>query len=228
MTRRNYMNERYTSEVKTGKTRKSSASVKPKTSRASMVRDPAPKSRKQKKAEALKREYEAAQKMDALRGRYEETEEYKRYRKIWWIFLAGAILTTVVSFALSRDESLKTYSLPIMLFAYLLIIIAFYIDLGKIRKVRKAHNAAFMNSKSKEARREQKRLLAERKAEEAEAEAKFAEEEAKREEKRKNRKGLLSFMSPKKIEASDENSSELKEGVPQKNDSHKEKEEGNK
>ena len=205
------MNERYTSEGKTGKTRKSSASVKPKTSRASMVRDPAPKTRKQKKAEARKREYEASQKVEVLRGRYEETEEYKKYRKIWWVFLAGAILTTVVSFALSRDDSLRPYSLPVMACAYLMIIVAFYIDLRKIRRGRKLYNEAFINSKSKEARREQKRLMAERKAEEAEAEAKYAEEEAKRAERKKNRKGLLPFLNSKKDDTASEGESKSNE-----------------
>jgi hypothetical protein len=92
----------------------------------------------------------------------------------------------VLSFAITRSEELTQFSMPVMILAYVFIIAAFYIDLGKIRKERKLYNAALANNKSKEARREQKRLKAEKREQEREAAEKFdaakAEEEAKKAE----------------------------------------------
>lgn len=185
MSQRNFMNERYNDDNRTGKTRKSAASAKPKTARAATVRDPAPKTKKQKKEEARERERVAAQKADAMQASFESTEGYKRLRRIWWVLLAGAILCTVLSFAFSSNEDLRPFSMAVMVAAYALIIAAFYIDLGKIRKERKLYNAALLNNKSKEARREQKRLKAELREQEKEAAEKFeaaqAEEAAKKE-----------------------------------------------
>ena len=186
MTQRNFMNDRYNDESRTGKTRKSSASVKPKTARAATVRDPAPKTKKQKKEEARERERQAAEKASYLQSSFEDTESYKKLRRIWWILLAGAILCTVLSFAFARDESLNAFSMGVMVLAYVLIIAAFYIDLGKIRKERKLYNASLANNKSKEARREQKRMRAEKREQEREAAEKYeaakAEEDAKKAE----------------------------------------------
>lgn len=203
MTQRNFMNERYTDENRTGKTRKSSASAKPKAQRAATVRDPAPKSKKQKKEEAREREREAEKKANVLQSRFEETEGYKRLRRIWWIMLAAAILCTVLSFAFSRAEGLNGFSMAVMVLAYVFIVVAFYIDLGKIRKERKLYNASLLNNKSKEARREQKRLKAEMRQQEKEAAEKYeaakAEEEAKADS---GIKGVLGKFRKKKPEDS--------------------------
>ena len=189
MTQRNPMNERYQDENRSGKTRKSSASAKPKTARAATVRDPAPKSKKQKKQEARERERKAMEKAEALpTHRYEDTEGYKRLRRYWWIMLIGAIACTAGSFLVQAklDESFRNLSMGLMIAAYALIILAFWLDLGKIRKERKIYNASIMNGKSKEARREQKRVRAEQRAQEKEAAEKFdaaqAEEAAKKEQ----------------------------------------------
>ena len=196
MTQRNFMNERYQEENRGGKTRKSASSAKPKAARAATVRDPAPKTKKQKKEEARERERKEAQKANAMQGRFEETPGYKRLRRIWWVLLVSAILCTVLSFVFQRDEGLKGLSMGVMIAAYALIIGAFYIDLGKIRKERKLFNAALVNNKSKEARREQKRMKAELREQEKEAAEKFeaaqAEEEAKREQ------GFLARLRKKK------------------------------
>ena len=185
MSQRNFMNERYNEDNRIGKTRKSASSAKPKAVRAATVRDPAPKTKKQKKAEARERERAAMEKADYMQSRFEDTEGYKRLRRIWWVLLVGAILCTALSFILQRNEGLSQFSLPVMIAAYALIIAAFWIDLGKIRKERKLYNAALVNNKSKEARREQKRMKAEKRAQEQEAaeklEAAKAEEEAKKE-----------------------------------------------
>ena len=200
------MNDRYNEENRTGKTRKSSASVKPKTARAATVRDPAPKSKKQKKEEAKERERQAAEKASYMQASYETTEGYKRLRRIWWMLLAGAIVCTAASFAFTRDETLNQFSMAVMILAYVLIIAAFYIDLGKIRKERKIYNASLANNKSKEARREQKRLKAEKREQEREAAEKF--EAAKAEEEEKKANGFFARFRKKKDEeapASDSN-----------------------
>ncbi len=199
MTQRNFMNERYNEENRTGKTRKSSASAKPKATRAATLRDPAPKTKKQKKEEARERERAAAEKAGAYQQGYESTEGYKKLRRIWWVLLAGAILCTVLSFALQRTEQFAQLSLASMILAYVLIIAAFYIDLGKIRKERKLHYAAVANNKSKEARREQKRLRAEQREQEREAAEKF--EAAKAEEEAKKANGFFARFRKKKEDA---------------------------
>ena len=202
MSQRNFMNERYNDENRTGKTRKSSASAKPKTARAATVRDPAPKTKKQKKEEAKARERAAMEKVDMIQGRFEETEPYKRLRRIWWVLLVGAILCTVLSFVLQRNEGLSQFSMPSMIAAYVLIIAAFYVDLGKIRKERKIYNASLVNNKSKEARREQKRLKAEKREQEKEAAEKF--DAAKAEEEAKKSQGFLArFRKPKEEPAAE-------------------------
>ena len=184
MTQRNPMNDRYTDENRAGKTRKSSASAKPKAERAATVREPAPKTKEQKKKERKERERKEAEKAQALNGRFEQTEGYKTLRRIWWGCLIGAIVLTAVSFYLTNQEGMQSISMAAMVIAYALIIAAFYIDLGKIRKERKIYNASIANSNTKEARREQKRMRAEQREMEKEAAEKFeaakAEEEAKK------------------------------------------------
>ena len=212
MTQRNPMNERYNTasdEKRTGKTRKSSASAKPKAQRAATVREPAPKTAKQKKAEAKERERKAAEKSSALQARFEETDGYKRLRRMWWVALGGAIVCTVASFILQRNESLNGVAMAMMILAYVLIIIAFWIDLGKIRKERKIFNAALVNDKSKEARKEQKKLRAEMREQEKEAAEKreAAEAAAEKPDKQKGLFGL--FGKNKKAETPAEDSSEL-------------------
>ena len=187
MTQRNPMNDRYTEENRTGKTRKSSASAKPKAERAATVREPAPKTKEHERKEA--------EKAQALNGRYEQTEGYKTLRRFWWGCLIGAIVLTAVSFYLTNQEGMQSVSMVAMVIAYALIIVAFYIDLGKIRKERKIYNASIANSNSKEARREQKRMRAEQREMEKEAAEKF--EAAKAEEEAKKSQGFFSRFRKK-------------------------------
>ena len=189
MTQRNPLNDRYSDENRTGKTRKSAASAKPKATRAATLRDPAPKTKKQKKEEARAREQKAAQKASAMESRFEETEGYKRLRRYWWIALIGAIACTAASFILQNQGGPQGVSMAVMIAAYVLIIIAFYIDLGKIRKERKLYNAAMLSNKSKEARKEQKRIRAEQRAQEKEAAEQY--EAAKAEKEASDNKGGL-------------------------------------
>ena len=204
MTQRNPMNDRYTEENRTGKTRKSSASAKPKAERAATVREPAPKTKEQKKKERKERERKEAEKAQALNGRFEQTEGYKTLRRIWWGCLIGAIVLTAVSFYLTSQEGMQSISMAAMVIAYALIIAAFYIDLGKIRKERKIYNASIANSNTKEARREQKRMRAEQREMEKEAAEKF--EAAKAEEEAKKSEGFFSRFRKK-----DQNSEQVQD-----------------
>ncbi|MBO4352085.1 MAG: hypothetical protein J5818_01160 [Eggerthellaceae bacterium] len=209
MTQRNPMNDRYTDENRTGKTRKSSASVKPKTERAATVREAAPKSKEQKKKERKERERKEAEKAQSLNGRYEQTEGYKTLRRIWWVCLGGAIALTAASFALNGKEELQSVSMAVMVAAYALIIVAFYIDLGKIRKERKLYNASIANSNTKEARREQKRMRAEQREMEKEAAEKY--EAAKAEEEAKKAEGGFFSRFLKKDKSQDDQSGEAQD-----------------
>lgn len=195
MSQRNFMNDRYNEETKSGKTRKSSASAKPKAARAATVRDPAPKSKKQKKEEARERERENAKKAEVMQARFEQTDGYKRLRRIWWVMLACAIVCAAGSYVL-RDSEIGMVTL---VGAYVFIILAFWLDLGKIRKERKLFNEALATNKSKEARREQKRLRAEQREQEKEAAEKF--EAAQAEEAAKRDQGFLARFRKKKEEA---------------------------
>lgn len=223
MTQRNPLNERYNTssdEKRTGKTRKSSASAKPKAQRAATVREPAPKTAKQKKAEAKERERKAAEKNSVLLARFEETEGYKRLRRMWWAALGGAIACTVISFITQRNEELNALSLVLMIVAYVLIIIAFYIDLGKIRKERKIFNAALVNDKSKEARKEQKKIRAEMREQEKEAAEKRESAEAEEPEKKKGLFGL--FGKDKKDDGATEDASKADSSATETPATHEE------
>lgn len=188
MSQRNPQNERYNEENKAGKTRKSAASAKP-SARKATVHEPAPKSKKQKKEEQRQRDQRReaqARAMGAELSRYEDTPEYKKLRRIWWICIASAIALVAVSFLCSRNEQLGFLYIPLLILGYVLIIVAFYIDLGKIRKMKKQHTANLMMGKSKEARAQQKKARAEARAQEKEAQEKFAEAKAEEEEKKAN------------------------------------------
>lgn len=198
MSQRNPMNDRY-NEDKRGKTRKSSASAKPKATRAATLRDPAPKTKKQKKQEQRARQREIDQKAQSLQRRYEDTSGYKRLRRYWWVCLAAAIAVTAISVFMNSQSSgyfqenpngrflglldqgaVSAASGVFMVLAYVFIIVAFYLDLGKIRKERKLFNASLVNDNSKEARKTQKKALAEHRAA-----AKVADEALKAEKERK-------------------------------------------
>ena len=202
------MNERYTAnadEKRIGKTRKSSASAKPKAQRAATVRDPAPKTAKQKKEEARERERKAAQKANYMQTIFEDTPGYKRLRRMWWVALGVAIACTALSFFLQSNAMNNQAAMVLMIVAYAAIIFAFWIDFGKIRKERKLYNASIAQGKSKEARKEQKKMRAEMRAQEKEAAEKFEAAKAEEEAKAANRgKGLLArFRKSEKSETAD-------------------------
>lgn len=171
MSQRNPLNERYTTEDRMGKTRKSAASAKPAAKRAATVRSAPQKTKKEKRAEQRERERKADEKRyRAQRDLYNvPTEEYRRLRRTWWIVLVAAVACTVLSFALSAVSGLETVSTVFLVVGYALILFALYIDFGKTRKLRKQYAAQVANNKSKAVRAEQKRARAEQRALESEA-----------------------------------------------------------
>ncbi len=202
MSQRNPMNERYSDENRKGKTRKSAASAKPSADRAATVRTPAPKTKKQKKEEARKREEKRNQQMRAMAPdarRFEDQPEYKRLRRLWWIFLVSAILLIGLSFVGMQNEAISFLNVPCIIAGYVLVIAAFYIDLGKIRKLRKKYEQTMVLGKTKEARKAQKKARAEVRAQQKEAEENT--EAVQTEEAEKKEGGILSRFRKKPEEA---------------------------
>lgn len=153
MSQRNPMNERYTVEGKMeGKTRKSAASAKPKSKAASSVRvESAKKTPQQKKAEEKARRKEEAARQRELDAKYykPDTERYKKLRRAWWLCLIGAAVCTIVSFAFQASMPVWL-AFGILIAAYALIILAFYIDFSKIKKERAAYQARMVALEEKE------------------------------------------------------------------------------
>lgn len=152
MSQRNPMNERYTAEDRAGKTRKSAASAKPKTKAAASVRiESAKKTPQQKKAEEKARRKEEAAKQRELDAKYykPDTERYKKLRRAWWLCLIGAAVCTIVSFAFQASMPVWL-AFGILIAAYALIILAFYIDMSKIKKERLAYQARMVALEEKQ------------------------------------------------------------------------------
>ena len=153
MSQRNPMNERYKADLK-GQTRKSAASMKPKTKAASSVYvKPQVKTRKQKKEEA---KVEQMKRGELSRLYYSPpTPEYKKFRRIWWVVLILAIVLTAVSmvmtFTVAQDDPGKV--MPILVPAYILIISALVLDFTKGRKMRLAYQAEMQKKGHKMERR---------------------------------------------------------------------------
>lgn len=236
MSQRNPLNDRYQNDNR-GKTRKSSASAKPKASRAATLRDPAPKSKKQKKQERRQREQEVQRKAEAVSVRFEDTPGYKRLRRYWWVCLICAIAVTAVSVFINAQSgsffeenpdghfmglfdrnSSGMVSTVFMVSAYVFIIAAFWLDLGKIRKERKIYNASIANDNSKAARKQQKKALAEQRALEKEAAEKYEAAKAEEAEKKQQGRGPLAWLRRGKSEAAD-----AKEQLAEKAEAEKER-----
>lgn len=207
MTQRNPMNDRYSTD-RTGQTRKSAASAKPKSERAATIHDPAPKTRKQKKLESEERAAKQKKRAYTSNARYEDTQEYRHLRHIWWGFLIAAICLTGMSFLIWSSVDFFTSFLPldvvnvlslvVMILGYAFIILAFYLDLSRINKGRRAWQARIQNDNSKEARAKQKQARAEARERERE-EAEKAKEATANPEPEKP-KGLKRFFKRKKTD----------------------------
>ena len=141
MSQRNPMNERYTTDKHTGKTRKSAASAKPKSKAAASVSYGSSKKTPQdrKAEEKARRKEETARQRELDRKYYKpDTERFKKLRIIWWVSLGCAVVFTAGSFLL-RGVGPDWLSIVCLVLAYLSIIFAFYIDFSKIRKERRAY-----------------------------------------------------------------------------------------
>lgn len=153
MTQRNFQNERYKTELK-GQTRKSAAGLKPKTKAASSVYiKPQTKTRKEKKQI---KEAERVKRAELNRLYYSPpTEEYKRFRRVWWVLLIAAIVMTaasmVLTFTIWEDQPGKV--MFVLGPAYVLIILSLVLDFTKGRKMRTAYQQEMMKKQHKTARR---------------------------------------------------------------------------
>lgn len=195
MSQRNPMNDRYQTDEHRGQTRKSAATMKPKTKAASSVRvQSTTKTKQQKKAE----QKAARTKQSQIDRQYYNppTAEYKRLRKIWWGLLIGAIAMTALSW-LGRSFLPEAATYVVLGLAYVCIIGALYVDFSKIRKVRRAYQEEMMAKKSKEMRAAEKQQKATQRVEKQ----KKAEEPAIEEQPKK--RGLFGngFRLPKKQQA---------------------------
>lgn len=187
MSQRNPMNERYTTEKHSGGvSRKSASSAKLKSSAAASVvmggkkKKPSKPAvnKREKKREQRNKEYEAERRYGDPPGK-----KFKIYKKLWVGFLIASVVTVALSFAFSKFENGPEW-LPtaFLIAAYVCIIITLYLDLGKIRRMRKAYAAQMAAAQTKESRAEQKKQKAAARAAAKEEEKKRAEEELKRKE----------------------------------------------
>ncbi|MBQ3386743.1 MAG: hypothetical protein IJG53_05405 [Eggerthellaceae bacterium] len=208
MSTRNPMNERYSSdEARTGTSRKSAASAKPKTKAASTVTIVSgAKTPQQKKAAAKQRQREEREKSRREESKFYNppTARYKSLRRWWWVCLIGAIVATILSWLFqSKAESLTAApSIVCMVLAYALIIGALIIDLGPTRKERKRYAAAVADKDSPEHAEFKERERAAREAEKAnKAEAKAAYDASK--EAGPKEGGLFARLKKRTTDAAD-------------------------
>lgn len=205
MSQRNPMNERYTTDKKrSGNTRRSASSAKPKSAAASSVvtgmktkkpgKNNKAMDKRSKRREERNKQYEAEKQYGDP-----PTKKFKIVKRLWVGFLVASIATVALSFAASKVEGFPEWApLGFLIAAYACIIITLYLDLGQIRRMRKKYVAQMAAMQTKESRAEQKRRkAAQRKA------AKEAEEKRKEEEERKaNEKSSRADMSfPQKVKS---------------------------
>jgi hypothetical protein len=182
MTQRNPMNERYQIEDRSGKTRKSAASVKPATKAAASVRIEGA-SAPRKTGRLAKAQSQANRKQGSKRARVDSadakaayydpgTPEYKKWRRIWWISIVVALVLTALSFAvLQFMPENATLSYVLLGLGYAFLIASIVVDLGKVRKIRKDYRMKMVtaNSKSATAERKEQKAAAKKEAEAAAA-----------------------------------------------------------
>ena len=141
MSTRNPMNDRYQTDGPKGQTKKSASSLKPKSKAASSVYVKSTQKTPQEKKAAQKA---ARQKQAELDRKYYNppTAQYKKYKRIWWGMLGGAIVCTLVAMGAGSwwpDNPTMTWCFLIP--AYALIIGALWFDFAKVRKIDAAKEA---------------------------------------------------------------------------------------
>lgn len=122
MARRSAQNPRYRKDAQVGSTRKSAASAKPKRAAGEVKsHSSAGKGGTKKKSVRI---------MDP------DTPEFRRWRKIWLGLLVAAIIFSLAAYGLRDQQTVNTLSLA---FAYSCLFSAFFIDLTKIRRMRREY-----------------------------------------------------------------------------------------
>lgn len=214
MTQRNPMNERYQSDEKTGKTRKSAASAKPATkAAASVYREgsaPKPTGRMAKaRAQANKqaRSGNKEEKANSPKSKAEYydpgTPEYKRWRRYWWVSIIIALVFTAISFITLRVlPDNYTLSYVFLGIGYAALIAGIYIDLAKVRKIRKEFREKMTSQNSKKAVAERKAAKAEEKKRAEQAEIEAAQKAAAKEAKKGSLMGRFGFGKKESGDAS--------------------------
>ena len=147
MTQRNPMNERSQSEIK-GQTKKSAASLKPKTKAASSVHVKSTKKTPKQNRENRKAERQRQAELERLYYN-PPTREYKRLRRIWIALISVGLIATAVGGLLTAKFDNAQLSWAFIIPAYACIIAAVWLDLGKIRKLRRAYQADMVRKHGK-------------------------------------------------------------------------------
>jgi len=147
MTRRSPLNKRYQNEQRnhesSGSTRKSAASAKierPKFSSSKSAKSK-PKTRREKfMAQARANQSKTSAKSNPKKGApvMPDTPEYKRWRKIWWILILGALVTLIPALILNMMKLSQTkpwsyVSAVLTLLAVILVVATWILDFKKIR-----------------------------------------------------------------------------------------------
>lgn len=156
MSQRNPMNERYTTDERQGKTRKSAAAAKPKSKAANSVTiQSAKKTPEQKKAaeKAARREEQAKQREIERKYYKPDTPRYKRMRILWIVLLVCAVGCTAISFV-GQSWLPPMAGVIILVLAYVFIISAFILDFVVIKKERVAYQNRMVALEEKNAKAE--------------------------------------------------------------------------
>ena len=184
MTQRNPMNERYTREDVQGKSRSSAARAKPKAAAStSVVVENHVKTKKEIRREqdeiAAKARARAARKAGNLNPAQPvkakdipQSDEYRKWRKIWWATLIAAIVCTVASWAISTYVN-EVAGFVALALAYVFLISAFILEFAKVRKLRNGSPYPMPVKDPNVSRNDRKRAI-------RAAEAKMKEEDARR------------------------------------------------
>ena len=184
MSQRNPMNERYTRDDVQGKSRSSAARAKPKAAAStSVIIENTAKSKKEIRREqdeiAAKARARAARKAGDINPSkpvslkdIPQSDEYRKWRKIWWVTLIAAIAFTVLSWVLSTYMH-EVAGFVALALAYVFLISAFILEFAKVRKLRNGSPYPAPVKDPNVSRNDRKRAI-------RAAEAKMKEEDARR------------------------------------------------
>lgn len=178
MTQRNFKNERNTNKKPKGVARKSASSAKLSSKAGSSVyvrskdadkkRDTRGTGRSKADKQVEAKSSDSAERLRrrerAMVSMMRDLPEYKHYRRIWWIFMAIAVVGVLVSWIpnaligngiISSDysETARVVAGVGFVTAILALVVAFYIDLGKIRKLQKQQENKARNLTKSERRK---------------------------------------------------------------------------